>query len=202
MIVSPLRRGEARNLCDETYIAKMLDGDIYAANKLIKKHKKDLMGFCKTRLLNTNLAEDCYQITWEKAFKKLHTFKQGCSFKSRIFKICQNTIYDELRRERAKTRGADAATKLQLDIEYYESLLASQKSTEQLTLDKEQRAELLTAVFSLPDKLKDIVILRFFHSKKFVEMSPLLSMNESTIKYKLNKAIILMKKELGDDWYV
>ncbi|MBT3318155.1 MAG: sigma-70 family RNA polymerase sigma factor [Clostridia bacterium] len=189
-------------MCDEKYIAKMLDGDIYAANKLIKKHKADLMGFCRTRLLDSDLAQDCYQITWEKAFRKIHTFKLGSSFKSWIFKICQNTIYDELRRQRARTRGTDSATKLQLDIEYYESLLAQQKSTEQLTLDKEQRAELLTAVFSLPDKLKDIVVLRFFHSKKFVEISPLLSMSESTVKYKLNKAIILMKKELGDDWYV
>ena len=189
-------------MCDEKYIAKMLGGDIYAANKLIKKHKADLMGFCKTRLFDTDLADDCYQITWEKAFKKISTFKQGSNFKSWIFKICQNTIYDELRRQRAKTRGADAATKLILDIESYESLLAQQKSTEQLTLDKEQRQELLTAVFSLPDKLKDIIILRFFHSKKFSEISPLLSMSESTIKYKLNKAIILMKKELGDDWYV
>lgn len=189
-------------MCDEKYIAKMLDGDIYAANKLVQSHKRDLMGFCKTRLLDTNLAEDCYQITWEKALKKLHTFKQGSSFKSWIFKICQNTIYDELRRQRTKTRGEDPATKLQHEIEYYETLLAQQKTTEQLTLDKELRAELLCAVFMLPDKLKEIVILRFFHGKKFAEMSPLLGMGESTIKYKLNKAIILMKRELGDDWYV
>ncbi len=54
----------------------------------------------------------------------------------------------------------------------------------------------------LPDKLKDIVILRFFHGKKFAEIAPLLGQSESAIKYKLNKAIILMKKELGDDWYV
>ena len=189
-------------MCDEKYIAKMLDGDIYVVNKLIKKHKRDLMGFCKTKLFDTDLAEDCYQITWEKAFKKLHTYRQGSDFKSWIFKICQNTIYDELRRQSAKTRGADSVTKLKLDIEYYESLLASQKSTEQLALDKELRQELLTAVFSLPDKLKDIVVLRFFHGKKFGEISALLSQSESTIKYKLNKAIILMKKELGDDWYV
>jgi len=180
----------------------MLDGDIYAANKLIQSHKRNLMGFCKTKLLDTNLAEDCYQITWEKAFKKLHTFKQGSDFKSWIFKICQNTIYDELRKGRAKTRGEDPASKLQLNVQYYETLLASQKSTEQLTLEKELRAELLGAVFMLPSKLQDIVILRFFHGKKFSEIAPLLGLSESTIKYKLNKAIILMKKELGDDWYV
>lgn len=189
-------------MCDETYIAKMLDGDIYAANKLIKKHKRDLMGFCKTKLLDTGLAEDCYQIAWEKAFKKLHTYKPGSDFKSWIFKICQNTIYDELRRGRAKTRGEDPASKLQLNVQYYEELLASQKTTEQLTLEKELRAELLGAVFMLPDKLKDIVILRFFHGKKFGEISSLLGISDSTTKYKLNKAIILMKKELGDDWYV
>lgn len=189
-------------MCDDKLIAKMQQGDIYAANKLIKKHKRDLMGFCRTKLLNTELAEDCYQITWEKAFKKIHTFKQGNNFNSWIFKICQNTIYDELRRQSSKSRGVDSKTKVQLGVEYYETLLSQQKDTEQLTLDKEQRQELLTALFTLPNKLKDIISLRFFHGKKFSEIAPLLGMNESTVKYKLSKAITLMKNELGDDWYV
>jgi len=189
-------------LCDAKLVAKMLAGDIYAANKLIKKHKKNLLGFCTTKLLDSQLAEDCYQLTWEKAFKKLHTYNESLSFKTWIFKICQNTIYDELRRKTSKMRGTSAQEKIRLDIEYYETLLARQKSTEQLAVDKELRAELLSAVFKLPEKLGDIVTLRFFHSKTFAEISELTGTKESTVKYRLSKAMAAMKNELGDDWYV
>lgn len=144
-------------MCDAKLVAKMLGGDIYAANKLISKHKKDLLGFCSTKLLDASLAEDCYQLTWEKAFKKLHTYRDMYSFKTWLFKICQNTIYDEIRRKNAKMRGKTAEEKYKLDLEYYETLLARQKTTEQLAIDKELRAELLKAVFNLPNKFKDIV---------------------------------------------
>jgi RNA polymerase sigma factor (sigma-70 family) len=189
-------------LCDAKLISKMLDGDIYAANKLVKKHKKDLLGFITTKLFDTQLAEDCYQATWEKAFKMLHTFDQQRSFKAWIFKICQNAIYDELRRNSSKTRGQNAQNKYMLDIEYYETLLARQKTTEELAVDKELRAELLSAVFALPERLKDIVELRFFHCKTFGEVAQMLGMSESTVKYRQNKAISLLKRRLGDGWYV
>lgn len=189
-------------MCDAKLVAKMLGGDIYAANKLINKHKKDLLGFCTTKLLDNGLAEDCYQLTWEKAFKKLHTYRDIYSFKAWLFKICQNTIYDEIRRKNAKMRGKTAEEKYKLDLEYYETLLARQKTTEQLALDKELRAELLKAVFNLPNKFKDIVTLRFFHGKTFSEISELTELNESTVKYRLKKAMDIMKNELGDDWYV
>ena len=189
-------------MCYAKLIAKMLDGDIYAANKLIKKHKKDLLGFITTKLFNTELTEDCYQITWEKAFKMLHTFDQQRSFKAWIFKICQNAIYDELRRSASKTRGQSAQEKYALNIEYYENLMARQKTTEELAIDKEIRSELLSAVLALPEKLKDIVELRFFHSKTFGEVAQMLSLPESTVKYRQNKAISLLKRRLGDGWYV
>lgn len=189
-------------MCDAKLIAKMLDGDIYAANKLIKKHKRDLLGFITTKLFDTQLAQDCYQITWEKAFAKLHTFDQQRSFKAWIFKICQNAIYDELRRSSSKMRGQSAQEKHMLNIEYYETLLARQKSPEDLAVDKEIRAELLGAVLALPEKLKDIIELRYFHSKTFSEVAEMLGLPESTVKYRQNKAMGLLKKRLGDGWYV
>jgi RNA polymerase sigma-70 factor (ECF subfamily) len=178
----------------------MLDGDMPAAEKLIKKYKKELLGFCYTRLLSPQLAEDCYQETWEKAFRKLNTFDQSLSFRAWIFTICRNTICDEIRKSRAASRGG--SEKYSLDVEYYETLLSARQTTEQLAINKGQRTELLEAVYSLPDKQKEIVILRYFHSKTFSEISVLLKVPESTIKYRLEKALKLMKKRLGDDWYV
>ena len=186
-------------MCDAKLVSGMLSGDLFAAEKLIKKYKKELLGFCYTKLLNPQLAEDCYQETWEKAFRSLHTFDQSLSFRAWIFTICRNTIYDELRKASAASRGG--SNKHSLDIEYYETLLSMQQTTEQLAVGREQRKELLGAVYSLPDKYRDIVMLRYFHSKTFGEVSELLNVPESTVKYRLSKAVKLLEKKLGDAWY-
>ena len=182
-------------MCDAKLVSGMMAGDIIAAEKLIQKYKKELLGFCFTKLLNPQLAEDCYQETWEKAFKRLDTFDRSLSFRAWIFTICRNTIYDELRKAKAASRGG--SEKHSLDLEYYETLLAKQQTTEQLAIGKEQRRELLGAVYSLPDKYKDIVMLRYFHSKTFAEVSELLNIPESTVKYRLSKAVALLKRDWG-----
>ena len=72
------------------------------------------------------------------------------------------TVYDELRRKNAAMRGKTPAERHMLDVEYFETLIAEQKSTEQLAIEKDQRQRLLKSVYSLPEKIQ-----RYNHTSVF-----------------------------------
>ena len=84
---------------DEKLMEKLAMGQTEAFNVLYKRYSNRTYSFALSKLESRkDSAADVHQITWEKVYKKAHTFKMTEKFSSWLFKITRNAIIDELRK--------------------------------------------------------------------------------------------------------
>lgn len=62
-----------------------------------------------------------------------------------------------------------------------------------------EKKEVLQAVFSLPEKYKDVVYLYYYHGYSAIEISQILKKNVNTVYTLLSRAKKLLKEKLGGE---
>lgn len=122
---------------------------------------------------------------------------------NQFISFCKTVLCNELRnihaeekRRNEKFISFDDLTSLQLnelyECDYYEiESTAFQSHGHKVFIEDELIAE---AVFRLPTKQKDIILLSFFLEKKDVEVALLLGIAQSTLYYHKTKAFEEMRK--------
>ncbi len=79
---------------EQTLAQRFKNGDQKAFNELFNLYEGKIMAFCIKKTGNTLIAEDLYQITWEKIIKNIYKYDTSMNFSSWFYTICNNTIKD------------------------------------------------------------------------------------------------------------
>ena len=154
-------------------------------DKAITWWEKQLLRLCFAYLCDTALAEDAVQETFFKAWKSYDRFSGKAAEKTWLTRIAINTCKDLLKS--SWSRNTDRSVTIDQLPE------GSVPFTE--------RDDTVTrAVMSLPPKLREATLLRWYQGLTLEEMTRVLRLPRSTVNYRLKKAKTLLKGEL-EDWY-
>jgi RNA polymerase sigma-70 factor (ECF subfamily) len=130
-------------------------------------------------------AEDLMQEVFIKALKGLHRFKGESSYKTWLYAIARNIIYDRSRKRKAMLVVSD--------------LLHPEKPVElpHEVLEKKETVQLLyRALLHLNLPYREIIILRKIKGYPIQETAEILGWSEAKVKTTLHRAIQALKKEL------
>jgi len=155
----------------------------------IEKYGKRLYGLCVTLCADKFDADDLYQETWLKAYRKISQYDEKRSFEGWLTAICVNTYRDYLRKKRI-LKLFDCFNSTEEKEEYIQSV------PEKVNEDFSQLRE---AIESLPEKLRLTVVLFYFHDMKISEVAESMGIPEGTVKSRLNLARQKLRKELSDE---
>ena len=151
----------------------------------ITRWEKPMLRLCFAYLCDTALAEDAVQETFFKAWKSYDRFRAESAEKTWLTRIAINTCKDLLKS--AWVRNTDRSVTPDLLPEG--------------SVPFEERDDTVTrAVMSLPPRLKEVTLLRWYQGMTLDEMTKALRIPRSTVNYRLKKAKAILKKEL-EDWY-
>ena len=151
----------------------------------ITRWEKPLLRLCFAWLCDTALAEDAVQETFFKAWKGYDRFRGEAEERTWLTRIAVNTCKDLVKS--AWSRNTDRSVTPDLLPEG--------------SVPFEERDDTVTrAVMSLPPKLKEAVLLRWYQGLTLEEMAKVLRLPRSTVNYRLKKARTVLKSEL-EDWY-
>ena len=154
-------------------------------NDAISRWEKPILRLCFAYLGDTALAEDAVQETFFKAWKRYDAFRGEAEEKTWLMRIAMNTCKDLLKS--SWSRNTDRSVTIDQLPE------GSVPFTE--------RDDTVTrAVMSLPPKLREATLLRWYQGLTLEEMTRVLRLPRSTVNYRLKKAKTLLKGEL-EDWY-
>ncbi len=130
---------------------------------------------CYVYLADRHLAEDALQDTFLKAWRHMDRFegRNEASEKTWILRIAINTCKDY--RRSAWFKHVDMAKAIE------EMPLAAPDTTE------ESRA-LFMDVMRLPDKLKQVILLYYFHNLTMAQTAQALHISRQAVQYRLKKA--------------
>lgn len=143
-----------------------------------------LVRLCFLYLGDYQLAEDAVQDSFLKAARQLHRFRGDSSKKTWLTRIAINTCKDRLR------------TPWHTRVEGEAALAAVPAPEPEFAADD----TVIQAVFGLPDKYKEVILLRYYQELTLKEMASTLRLPLPTVSSRLRRAREALQTQLKG-WY-
>jgi RNA polymerase sigma-70 factor (ECF subfamily) len=169
---------------EHTLIGRLKAGDHRAIDEIIEIYKNPLFSFIVRMVSNFASAEDIFQETWVKVIRYIGKFRGDAKFSTWLFQIALNQCRDTLRKEKRM---------IHVPIEDYENFLHYEPKTDPYRIIKAQKVRNIVA--ELPVKMKEVVILRYFHDMNEYEISEVVGSPVGTVKSRLYRASEIIRKK-------
>ena len=186
-------------MLDETaLIKKIKDGDLDAFSHLVRSYEKKAFNFTYRMLKDVHLAEDATQEAFLRVFSKIDTFRGNSSFSTWFYTILNNICLDILRK---KSRQAETTTLYQQnDDEEFELQIEDTSPGPHERLQKKDALKSLEkAISKLSKEHKAVIILRDIEDKEYDEIAQILGISLGTVKSRLSRARLALRKILEDE---
>ncbi len=167
-------------------VARILSGDPDAERTLYDAHVDRVYRLAYRILGSTDLAEDCTQEAFLRAFDKLRGFRGDAALSSWLHTVTLSVVHNHLRKTRRR-REHEWVTDSPPDR-------AQARSGSDLDLHRRLHA----ALDQLPDELRIIVILHYVEGYKHREIAEMLGIPEGTSKARLHRARQALQRWLED----
>ena len=170
----------------------MFKKDDYHLSEIIKAYTSQLYNFIRRHGFNNEEAEDMLQDVFVKVWKSIDKFDESkSSFRTWIFTITKNTIYDSLR----KNKNTETVFSLNDINESGKEMDMEDGSADILkTLERIQNnKELLIAIDKLNTDEKTILLLHFEDGLTFDEIATVFDLSINTVKSKYRRLLLKLR---------
>lgn len=173
-------------------VERAAKGDFSAFEELIQLYKQSLWKFVYRLLNNAEDANDVIQQILIQVYRGLPGLENSARFRSWLFMIARNKSLDHLRKRPSlpfsslrgnKSYGEDEEEESPLQL-YADPAPLPDEVVEQ----QETQRLLLEAIEQLPEKPKQVVLLRYSTDLSFAEIGDTLGINENTVKTLFRRA--------------
>jgi RNA polymerase sigma-70 factor (ECF subfamily) len=186
---------------DEELLALFRQGTREAFGALVRRFEGELYGYLRRYLGDRDLADDVFQNTFLQLYTKLHQFEAGRPVKPWLYAIATNQAIDALRRQgRHPTVRLQAETDdgNEADLPHLLGLLECRGPGPLEQLQGDERKQVIRAgVESLPDFLKQVVILAYYQGLKYKDIADIMGIPVGTVKSRLHTALC----RLHEAWF-
>lgn len=169
----------------EELIVRAREGDVEAYTQLILTIKNDLYKIAKTRFTNDDDIDDAIQETMIMSYKWLKKLKEPLKFKAWIIKILISNC-NKIYRKRQKYREVAE----DYDLEGYYAMYKEDNNI----IEVENTIDFYKILQNLRYEERIIIVLLYQERFTQKEISRILNTNENTIKTRLSRAKIKIKK--------
>ncbi|UCG56234.1 MAG: sigma-70 family RNA polymerase sigma factor [Phycisphaerales bacterium] len=176
---------------DEQLVRATLGGDISAFGTIVERHWNMVVGFALSRIDDPVEAEDIAQDSFLKAYSHLHTLRDPSRFAGWLSKIaiqqCSNTIRKSIRR-----RAALGGEPKQLEcLDELPALSANPGLTQY------QARFIRQTVRQLPEKSRNVIVMRFVAGLSAVQIAEQLGKRPGTVRVWLHRAYNMLRRDLA-----
>jgi RNA polymerase sigma-70 factor (ECF subfamily) len=172
---------------DEQLIRRFQGGDTEAFERFVERHQDRVYRLACAWLYSPQNAPDAAQDVFLRAFTGLPRFRFRATPFTWLYRTLRNVCQEYNRR--------DASPALPLEER---DLVGSEDASHES--DRERRlAELLQRVRRLPERQRDVVMLRLFEGMSIADTARTLGCRPGTVKAQLNRAVKKLKDtDAGD----
>jgi len=179
---------------DFLLIEKAKDGDQIAFAELMGYYRESLFFMLNKMVRSKEDAEDLTIEAFEKAFRKINTYKPVYAFSTWLFRIATNHGIDFVRSNDKRFNKIS----IDNDDDFRKEVIVEEKSynPEELIVSNQQKMILKNIVQKLPPDYRRILILRYFEEYTYGEIAEQLSLPLGTVKARLHRSRDLLLSTL------
>lgn len=183
---------------DEELLGRFCRGETEAFGILLRRYERELYGYLRRYLGDSELAEDVFQNTFLALYQKSGQYETGRPVRPWLYTIATHQAIDALRRNnRHQAVSLDQHQKELPDGEV-RSLLELLETRGPGPLDQvqgeERREKVRASVDRLPDFLRQVVVLAYYQGLKYREIAEILGIPVGTVKSRLHAALVKLQE--------
>lgn len=155
-----------------------------SAEQLFKEYKNKVFGYIFNRIHNYTDAEDLTSDVFAKVVSHIDGFNpEKASASTWIYVITKNTLIEYFR----KQRMTEDIEELQIPVD--------DEPVDKLVM--EERQEILAKALSeLPEKMRDIIVARYYHGFRFSKIGEMMDLSETNARVTHMRALAKLKEIL------
>jgi RNA polymerase sigma-70 factor, ECF subfamily len=184
------------SLTDEEVVTRVLTGDVASFEILMRRHNQRLYRIARAVLHNSSDAEDVIQDAYVRAYEHLDQFAGRAKFSTWLSRIAVN---EALARNRYSTRFEEVSPMADETGERGERMdrfASSGPDPEQQASRSELQGLFESAIGSLPDSYREVLVLRDVEEMDTADTAHALDISEENVKTRLHRARALLTKKL------
>ncbi len=178
---------------DEQLLAYYREGDRESFTLLMQRYQRELYHFLVRFTGDRVLADDVFQETFLQVHQSAGQFDQTRRFRPWIFTIAANKARDMIRSNNRRPTTALNATRSPSSDDSGGEFIDLIKTADNLPDDSMERRELQEKVQqtiqSMPEHLREILLLSYFHQFPYKQISDILEIPLGTVKSRLHAAV-------------
>ena len=177
---------------DEQLLADYRHGDKSSFAELVGRYQRELYHFLVRFLGNRAAAEDVFQETFLQVHQSAEQFDPQRRFRPWLFTIAANKARDLIRSQARRPANPLQATISPGDDESGEfiDLMQSANETPDEPMEKQElQQQVQKAVTGMPEHLREILLLSYFHQFPYKQISEILDIPLGTVKSRLHAAV-------------
>lgn len=171
---------------DIFFIQKLEEGDMTAMEFLYVKYapqvKSFVYAFLKNEADTEDLVHDIFLKIWEERSRISHVL----SFKSYLYTMTRNMIYNKLKKSGVHTRFVDASSSNQAN-----------QDLEKKIITRDLLQHINKEMNKLPKKQRNIYEMNRAEDLTYNEISDKLGISPKTVQYHIGKVLIKLKKTIS-----
>lgn len=177
---------------DEELLNSYRHGDNAAFAKIVERYQRELYHFLVRFLGNRASAEDVFQETFLQVHQSAEQFDPQRRFRPWLFTIAANKARDLIRSQARRPTNPLSATISPGDSESGEfiDLMQSAGELPSEPMEKRELQKLVhDTVSTMPEHLREILLLSYFHQFPYKQISEILEIPLGTVKSRLHAAV-------------
>jgi len=175
------------NPTDKELIERIILKDKEAGKLLFLRYSDAINYYIQKKVYPADVSKDLLQITFLKAFKSLHKLKNKKIFKSWLYTIARNTVYDFYKKNKYDISIDDVDYKVG-------------KESKDFLLKQELEKDMQKAIKKLSKSQQKVINLRVFKEDKFKDIASELKISENSAKVTYHNAIKKLRKHLEREY--
>ena len=174
-------------LSDSALVAAARKGDMKAFERLYRLHSGKVMGLCLRMTRRRDVAEDCVQQTFIRAWRSLAAFEGRSAFGTWLHRIAVNEVLTHQRNHGTRAESDDDAVADAQDtpVESHRDYDAGE------VIDVER------ALATLPPGSRHVVVLQTVYGYSHEEVADMLGIAVGTCKAQLHRGRRLLRERMG-----
>lgn len=180
---------------EESLIKRALGGEQKAYQQLFEAHKQAIFHIVFKIVHNSEEAQDLVQETFIKAFGSLKTYNPNYRFTTWLYKIAANSSIDHIRKKRINAFSLDRPVETD-EGQVSMDVADSSYNPERDLSDKQKQVSITGAIDSLPEKYKQVIMMRHQEDQSYEDIAKALKVPVGTVKARIFRARELLKKKL------
>lgn len=164
-------------LVDEYLIRCAQNGSKESLDKIIRRYYDSIYKYCYHHVQDKHTAEDLCQETFVSMLEHMDNYKHYDKFQNYLYVIAANKCRDFYKKKKP-------------------ILCEDMPEQKTETVLGEEEILMKELVYKLPKELQEVVFLRFYQELKFRDIADILQINVSLAKYRVKKAVGMLREEM------